>query len=115
MVHQDRVADQESNDDKPLGIVGTKPNARLTDLQPLWQSVRARRGKDVRIQISENLRLETPWQRPRPRCSANSSPYAVRPPRAKLISADPVKAARKGSGEHAISSIRQHDGIPFVR
>ena len=31
-------------------IVGTKPNARLTDLQPFWQRVRARAGlKDVRI------------------------------------------------------------------
>ncbi len=31
-------------------IVGTKPGARLTDLQPFWQRVRARAGlKDVRI------------------------------------------------------------------
>jgi integrase len=34
----------------PWVIVGTKPNARLTDLQPFWQRVRARAGlKDVRI------------------------------------------------------------------
>lgn len=31
-------------------IVGTLPGARLTDLQPFWQRVRARAGlKDVRI------------------------------------------------------------------
>jgi integrase len=34
----------------PWVIVGTKPGARLTDLQPFWQRVRARaRLKDVRI------------------------------------------------------------------
>jgi integrase len=34
----------------PWVIVGTKPGARLTDLQPIWQRVRARAGlKDVRI------------------------------------------------------------------
>ena len=34
----------------PWVIVGTKPGARLTDLQPFWQRVRARTGlKDVRI------------------------------------------------------------------
>ena len=34
----------------PWVIVGMKPNARLTDLQPFWQRVRARAGlKDARI------------------------------------------------------------------
>lgn len=34
----------------PWVIVGTKPGARLTDLQPFWQRVRARAGlKDARI------------------------------------------------------------------
>ena len=34
----------------PWVIVGTLPGARLTDLQPFWQRVRARAGlKDVRI------------------------------------------------------------------
>jgi integrase len=34
----------------PWVIVGTKPGARLTDLQPFWQRVRAQAGlKDVRI------------------------------------------------------------------
>lgn len=34
----------------PWVIVGTKPGARLSDLQPFWQRVRARAGlKDVRI------------------------------------------------------------------
>ena len=34
----------------PWVIAGTKPGARLTDLQPFWQRVRARAGlKDVRI------------------------------------------------------------------
>jgi integrase len=34
----------------PWVIVGTKPGARLTDLQPFWQRGRARAGlKDVRI------------------------------------------------------------------
>jgi integrase len=34
----------------PWVIIGTKPGARLTDLQPFWQRVRARAGlKDVRI------------------------------------------------------------------
>lgn len=34
----------------PWMIVGTKPGARLTDLQPFWQRVRARAGlKDARI------------------------------------------------------------------
>jgi integrase len=34
----------------PWVIVGTKPGARLTDLQPFWQRARARAGlKDVRI------------------------------------------------------------------
>ena len=33
-----------------INAVGTKPGARLTDLQPFWQRVRARAGlKDVRI------------------------------------------------------------------
>ena len=34
----------------PWVIVGTKPGARLSDLQPFWQRVRARAGlKDARI------------------------------------------------------------------
>jgi len=34
----------------PWVIVGAKPGARLTDLQPFWQRVRARAGlKDARI------------------------------------------------------------------
>jgi integrase len=34
----------------PWVIVGTKPSARLSDLQPFWQRVRARAGlKDVRV------------------------------------------------------------------
>ena len=33
----------------PWVIVGTKSGARLSDLQPLWQRVRARAGQDVRI------------------------------------------------------------------
>ena len=37
-------------EDNPWVIVGTKPGARLTDLQPFWQRVRARAGlKDARI------------------------------------------------------------------
>ena len=37
-------------DKNPWVIVGTLPRARLTDLQPFWQRVRARAGlKDVRI------------------------------------------------------------------
>ena len=37
-------------DKNPWVIVGTLPGARLTDLQPFWQRVRARAGlKDVRI------------------------------------------------------------------
>ncbi len=41
-------------DKNPWVIVGTLPGARLTDLQPFWQRVRARAGlKDVRI---HNLR-----------------------------------------------------------
>ena len=37
-------------DKNPWAIVGTLPGARLTDLQPFWQRVRARAGlKDVRI------------------------------------------------------------------
>jgi integrase len=40
----------ERVDRNPWVIVGTKPEARLTDLQPFWQRVRARAGlKDVRI------------------------------------------------------------------
>ena len=40
----------ERVDRNPWVIVGTKPGARLTDLQPFWQRVRARAGlKDVRI------------------------------------------------------------------
>ena len=40
----------ERVDGNPWVIVGTKPGARLTDLQPFWQRVRARAGlKDVRI------------------------------------------------------------------
>jgi integrase len=36
--------------ENPWVIVGAKPGARLTDLQPFWQRVRARAGlKDVRI------------------------------------------------------------------
>jgi integrase len=37
-------------DNNPWVIVGTKPDAHLTDLQPFWQRVRARAGlKDARI------------------------------------------------------------------
>ena len=40
----------ERVEENPWVIVGTKPGARLTDLQPFWQRVRARAGlKDVRI------------------------------------------------------------------
>ncbi|MFZ0460553.1 MAG: hypothetical protein WAM17_19315, partial [Rhodoplanes sp.] len=40
----------ERIDGNPWVIVGAKPGARLTDLQPFWQRVRARAGiKDVRI------------------------------------------------------------------
>ena len=40
----------ERVDGNPWVIAGTKPGARLTDLQPFWQRVRARAGlKDVRI------------------------------------------------------------------
>ena len=40
----------ERVDKNPWVIVGTKPGARLSDLQPFWQRVRARAGlKDVRI------------------------------------------------------------------
>ena len=40
----------ERVDGNPWVIVGAKPGARLTDLQPFWQRVRARAGlKDVRI------------------------------------------------------------------
>ena len=40
----------ERVDGNPWVIMGTKPSARLTDLQPFWQRVRARAGlKDVRI------------------------------------------------------------------
>jgi integrase len=40
----------ERVDKNPWVIVGTKPGARLTDLQPFWQRVRARAGlNDVRI------------------------------------------------------------------
>jgi integrase len=43
----DKIERVEKN---PWVIVGTKPGARLTDLQPFWQRVRARAGlKDVRI------------------------------------------------------------------
>ena len=43
----DKIAHIEKT---PWVIVGTKPGARLTDLQPFWQRVRARAGlKDVRI------------------------------------------------------------------
>jgi integrase len=40
----------ERTERNPWVIVGTKPDARLTDLQPFWQRVRARAGlKDARI------------------------------------------------------------------
>jgi integrase len=40
----------ERVDGNPWVIVGAKPGARLTDLQPFWRRVRARAGlKDVRI------------------------------------------------------------------
>ncbi len=40
----------ERIEENPWVIVGAKPGARLTDLQPFWQRVRARAGlKDVRI------------------------------------------------------------------
>jgi integrase len=40
----------ERVDRSPWVMVGTKPGARLTDLQPFWQRVGARAGlKDVRI------------------------------------------------------------------
>ncbi len=40
----------ERTEGNPWVIVGLKPNARLTDLQPFWQRVRARAGlKDARI------------------------------------------------------------------
>lgn len=40
----------ERAEKNPWVIVGTKPGARLSDLQPFWQRVRARAGlKDVRI------------------------------------------------------------------
>jgi integrase len=40
----------ERVDENPWVIVGTLPAARLSDLQPFWQRVRARAGlKDVRI------------------------------------------------------------------
>ena len=40
----------EKVDKNPWAIVGTLPGARLTDLQPFWQRVRARAGlNDVRI------------------------------------------------------------------
>ena len=43
----EKIARVETN---PWVIVGTLPGARLTDLQPFWQRVRARAGlKDVRI------------------------------------------------------------------
>ena len=43
----DKIERVEKN---PWVIMGTKPGARLTDLQPFWQRVRARAGlKDVRI------------------------------------------------------------------
>ena len=43
----DKIERVEKN---PWVIVGAKPGARLTDLQPFWQRVRARAGlKDVRI------------------------------------------------------------------
>jgi integrase len=42
-----KIARVEKN---PWIIVGLKPGARLTDLQPFWQRVRARAGlKDARI------------------------------------------------------------------
>jgi integrase len=43
----EKIARVETN---PWVIVGTLPGARLTDLQPFWQRVRARAGSnDVRI------------------------------------------------------------------
>src|ERR1700676_1889278 len=40
----------ERAEKNPWGIVGMKPGARLTDLQPFWQRVRGRAGlKDARI------------------------------------------------------------------
>lgn len=44
----------------PWVIVGAKPGARLMDLQPFWQRVRARAGlKDMRIR---DLRQSAGWQ-----------------------------------------------------
>jgi len=44
------LAKIERVEGNPWVIVGAKPGARLTDLQPFWQRVRARAGlKDVRI------------------------------------------------------------------
>ena len=44
------LAAADQIDSNPWVIVGTKPGARLSDLQPFWQRVRARAGlKDVRI------------------------------------------------------------------
>jgi len=46
----DVLAGIKKVDKTPWVIVGTLPGARLTDLQPFWQRVRARAGlKDVRI------------------------------------------------------------------
>jgi integrase len=46
----DVLAGIKKVDNNPWVIVGTLPGARLTDLQPFWQRVRARAGlKDVRI------------------------------------------------------------------
>jgi integrase len=46
----DVLTDIKKVDKNPWVIVGTLPGARLTDLQPFWQRVRARAGlKDVRI------------------------------------------------------------------
>ena len=44
------VLENIKREDNPWVIVGALPGARLSDLQPFWQRVRARAGlKDVRI------------------------------------------------------------------
>lgn len=49
----------------PWDIVGTKPGARLSDLQPFWQRVRARAGlKDVRIHDLQHTFLDHGGRRP---------------------------------------------------
>jgi integrase len=74
----------------PWVVVGTKPNARLTDLQPFWQRVRARAGlKDVRIHdlrhtfastaVASGQGLPDDRQAPRPHAGADHRP--LRTPR----------------------------------